>query len=213
MNKQRLPPSDKFVAVIQADFHEQVEVLRWLQKDKFYTVIIALHASDSYDEDDFEYGANSRTRQNGDGSTSEYFAGDSKPAHYHLIVKTSSKIRADSLSKRFCNQVHFQACSDVQEYARYLTHSTFAARNKAQYNAEEMIEPLCSPTAWKWYTDLVNSDDSDDVCEIIEEWCALTGNMSERDAVRALAAGRRNKALSSIMSHSYFYDKILKKEG
>lgn len=207
------PPVDKFVAVAQCDFHEQMEVVRWLQKDPFYTVILALHHSDIYEADDFEEGQKSRVRVNGDGSQSEFFAGDAKPAHIHMIIKTATKIRASSLEKRFSGQLHFEACSDVQEYARYLTHSTFAARNKAQYNAEEIIMPLTPANGWKWYVDLVNSDDSEDICEIIEEWCSLTDTMSERDAVIALASGRRIKALSSVMSHSYFFDKILTKGG
>lgn len=141
-----VPPIDKFVAVAQCDFHEQMEVVRWLQKDPFYTVILALHHSDVYEPEDFEEGQKSRVRINGDGSQSEFFAGDAKPAHIHMIIKTASKIRASSLEKRFSGQLHFEACSDVQEYARYLTHSTFAARHKAQYNAEEIIMPLTPQT-------------------------------------------------------------------
>ena len=80
-----LPPSDKFVAVAQCDFHEQMEVVRWLQKDPFYTVILALHHSDVYESEDFEEGQTSRVRVNGDGSQSEFFVGDAKPAHIHLI--------------------------------------------------------------------------------------------------------------------------------
>lgn len=213
MAKQRNPPTDRFCAVIQADYRNQMDVLRWLQHDPYYTVIIALHASDVYDADDFPAGETARVRDNGDGTQSEFRAGDAKPAHYHIIVKTATKIRAESLTKRFCGQVHFQALSDTQEYARYLTHGTFAARHKAQYDSMDIIRPLTGDRAWRWYCDLTATHDSDDICAIVEQWCDMTDHMSARDACLALAGNRQTKALASVMAHGYFYDKILRKGG
>lgn len=211
--KPQKPPADKFVCVIQEDYPEQMDVLRWLQKDPFYIVIVALHDKDTYDKDDFAEGETSKKRVNGDGTESEFRSGDRKPNHYHCIVKTSSKLRASSLSKRFCNQVHFEVCSDAVEYARYLTHSTFAAREKYQYDAEQAIFPHTSAAGWQWYTDLTNAADTEDICTNVEEWCNLTSQMSTRDACLTLAATRRTKVLGSVMAHGYFYDKILSKGG
>ena len=39
--KPQKPPADKFVCVIQEDYTDQMDVLRWLQKDPFYIVIVA----------------------------------------------------------------------------------------------------------------------------------------------------------------------------
>lgn len=211
-SKPRETPSDKFGAVIQADFPEQMDVLRWLQKDPFYTVIAALHDSDKYTDEDIpedENGQRVRVRDNADGTKSEFRVGDVKPAHYHLIVKTSSKIRANSLAKRFCGAVHFEALHDAQEYARYLTHSTFAAREKTQYDAEQAIRPHTPAAGWRLYCDLMQTQESSDIITVIEDWCTLTQSMSKRDAVMQMAAMRRTEGLKSIMSHAYFYDKIL----
>lgn len=219
--KQRNPivppretPSDKFGAVIQADYPEQMDVLRWLQSDAFYTVVVAFHDNDTYSDDDIpedENGKRIHTRKNADGTESQFTVGDRKPAHYHLIVRTSSKIRAGSLTKRFSGIVHFEALHDAQEYARYLTHSTFAARQKTQYDAEKAIRPHTPLTGWKMYCELMQTQEDTDICNIIEDWVTLTNGMSKADAVLQLAQMRRTDALKSVMAHAYFYDKILTK--
>lgn len=208
----RETPSDKFGAVIQADFPEQMEVLRWLQKDPFYNVVVALHDADTYSEDDIpedENGQRVRVRDNPDGTRSEFHIGDRKPSHYHLIVKTSSKIRANSLAKRFCGAVHFEMLHDAQEYARYLTHSTFAARDKTQYDAEKAVRPHTSVAGWRLYCDLMQTQESSDICTIIEDWCTLTTSMTKRNAVMQMVSMRRIDGLKSVMAHAYFFDKIL----
>lgn len=210
----RETPSDKFGAVIQADYAEQMDVLRWLQKDSFYTVVVALHDADVYADDDIPEDENGRrvhVRKNPDDTESEYHVGDRKPAHYHLIVRTSSKIRAASLTKRFCGQVHFEALNDAQEYARYLTHSTYQARHKTQYDSLQAIRPYSPDLGWRWYCELMQTQEDADICTIIEDWCTLTEGMSARDAALQLAQLRRTDALHSVMAHSYFYDRILAK--
>lgn len=210
----RETPSDKFGAVIQADYPEQMDVLRWLQDDSFYTVVVALHDADTYSDDDIPEDENGKcihTRKNSDGTESQFTVGDCKPAHYHLIVRTSSKIRAGSLIKRFCGAVHFEALHDAQEYARYLTHSTFASREKTQYDAEKAIRPHTPATGWKMYCEFMQTQEDADICGIIETWVTLTNGLSKSDAVMQLAQMRRVDALKSVMSHAYFYDKILTK--
>lgn len=210
----RETPFDKFGAVIQADYPEQMDVLRWLQNDAFYTVVVALHDNDTFSDDDIpenEDGKRIHTRKNADGTESQFTVGDRKPSHYHLIVRTSSKIRAGSLTKRFSGIVHFEALHDAQEYARYLTHSTFAARQKTQYDADKAIRPHTPATGWKMYCDLMQTQEDTDICNIIEDWVTLTNGMSKADAVMQLAQMRRTDALKSVMAHAYFYDKILTK--
>lgn len=207
--RKSIPPTDKFLAVIQADFPEQMDVLRWLVKDPYYTVIVALHDRDTYEATDMDDGQETHKRTNGDGTESEFRPGDVKPAHYHLIIKTRTKIRATALQNRFCGQVHFEAASDAQEYARYLTHSTFAARNKHQYNADEAILPHTPASGWKLYTDLISTHDADEICDIIEDFAAACETMNKSDIVVSLAKARNVTALKSIMAHGYFYDKIL----
>lgn len=210
----REAPSNKFCAVIQADFSEQMDVLRWLKQDPYYIVIVAEHSSDTYAEDDFKEEENGvKVRKNGDGTESEFRVGDAKPLHYHVVIQTASKIRAGSLSKRFCGQVHFQALSDAQEYARYLTHSTFAARKKAQYDAEKAIRPHTTAAGWRWYCDLMQTLENDDICTQVEDWLTLTASNDFRGAVEILAQTRRVKGLASVMAHSYFYDKLSGKGG
>lgn len=208
----RESPSNKFCAVIQADYPEQMDVLRWLKSDPYYIVIVAEHSADTYADDDFKPEENGvKVRKNADGTESEFRVGDAKPLHYHIMVQTASKIRAGSLSKRFCNQLHFQALNDAQEYARYLTHSTFAARNKAQYDAEKAIRPHTTAAGWKWYADMMQTLENDDICIHVEDWLTLTAANDFRGAVEILAQTRRTKGLASVMAHAYFYDKIAKK--
>lgn len=210
----RESPSNRFCAVVQADYPEQMEVLRWLKKDPYYICIVAEHSNDTYSEEDFEESEKGvKVRKNPDGTESEFRAGDAKPLHYHVMVQTATKIRASSLSKRFCGQVHFQSLSDPQEYARYLTHATFAARNKAQYDADNAIRPHTSPSGWKWYMDLMQTLESDDICTIVEDWLTLTAANGFRESVEILAKTRRTKGLASVMTHGYFYDKISKEGG
>lgn len=205
----REAPSNKFCAVVQADFSEQMEVLRWLKSDPYYIVIVAEHSADTYAEDDFKEEENGvKVRKNGDGTESEFRVGDAKPLHYHIIVQTATKIRAGSLSKRFCDQVHFQTLNDAQEYARYLTHSTFKSRKKAQYDAEKAIRPHTTVAGWKWYCDLMQTLENDDICTHVEDWLTLTTANDFRGAVEILAQTRRTKGLASVMAHAYFYDKI-----
>ena len=50
----REAPSNKFCAVIQADFTGTNGRLRWLKQDPYYIVIVAEHFADTYAEDDFK---------------------------------------------------------------------------------------------------------------------------------------------------------------
>ena len=82
--KERRPPETQtqfFCAVVQADYAAQMDVMRWLMQDRQYLCISALHDKDTYTAEDIaEKGENDvYTRTNGDGTQSQYRAGDAKP--------------------------------------------------------------------------------------------------------------------------------------
>ena len=114
--KERKPPENAarvFRAVAQLDFPNQMSVVRWLMDDPLYQVVAITHDKDVYTAEEVaeraEAGADYFTRTNGDGSQSQYRAGDVKPAHVHLLLRVTAKMRASTLSKRFCGQLHFEA--------------------------------------------------------------------------------------------------------
>lgn len=140
------PASCWFLAVVQADYPSQMDVLRWIEQDATYTLIYILHDRDTYTETEIEEHAEKDekglslhyiTRKNGDGTMSQYRAGDVKPAHYHALIGVSHKMRASTLYKRFCNQLFFaipqKEFGDRVEACRYLTHESFRARDKYKY--------------------------------------------------------------------------------
>ena len=148
--RARKPPESAarvFRAVAQCDFTDQMDVVRWLLNDPLYQLVCIKHDRDVYTAEEIQEQIIKReqpagdyyTRTNGDGSFSQFRAGDVKPAHIHLLVRTTAKMRASTLSTRFCNQLHFQAVADSPHCARYLLHRTFDSRQKAQYEWNELF--------------------------------------------------------------------------
>ena len=113
----REPAVLDFIAVVQCDYSSQMDVFRWLLNDSSYACIWIQHDKDTFTAEDIseraQKGVDYITRKNGDGTESQYKAGDVKPAHIHLIVRVRKKMRASTLSKRFCSQVHFEARSEM----------------------------------------------------------------------------------------------------
>lgn len=110
------PASCWFLAVVQADYPAQMDVLRWIEQDATYTLIYILHDRDTYTESEIEenpardekgQSLHYITRNNSDGTMSQYRAGDVKPAHYHALIGVSHKMRASTLYKRFCGQLFY----------------------------------------------------------------------------------------------------------
>lgn len=184
-------------AVIQADFTEQMDVFRWLQTDNQYRCIWILHDHDLTEEE--------HVRKMPDGSEVTLKVGDRKYPHYHIIVKIPSKLSAETFSKRFGNYVNFQVCGDSKEYARYLTHETFSARDKYKYSRDE----VCGDTAL--YHDLMVGAKDDDTCDIVERFADLVTlcNGDKALAVKMLCATHDISAVKSIMAHAYFYEKFV----
>ena len=184
-------------AVFQSDFSDQMDVFRWLQSDEQYRCIWILHDHDLVEEE--------HIRKMPDGSEASLKVGDLKFSHYHMIIKIPSKLSASTFSKRFGNYINFQVCGDPREYARYLTHETFSARDKYKYDRGD----VCGDKAL--YHDLMASAKDDDACEIVERFANLTNicNGDKSLAVKTLCATHDISAVKSIMAHSYFYEKFI----
>lgn len=227
MKGKTAPATNFFVAVIQADFAEQMQVLRWLEEDRSYAVVYILHDKDTFTQDEIESRRENEkdsyfTRKNGDGSESQFSAGDTKPGHYHLIVKTRTKTRASTLCKRFCDQVHFFAASeaygDKYEAAKYLTHECFRARAKHQYSRDCVQYGGEIADSIQLYDDLMLTDDTR-LLDSVETFIELkqlgidegwTDEAATSAAIISILENKDTKTLKSIMAHSYFYDRMLK---
>lgn len=217
----RKPPCEspvrEFVAVAQCDFPAQMDVVRWLLQDTSYTVFYIVHDRDTYTAEEItEKGENGViTRKNGDGTESQFKAGDRKPEHIHIFIRVQTKMRASTLTKRFCEQLHFFSAQkefgDKYEAAKYMTHRSFRARHKFQYPHSDVKYSEALPDeAKELYQSLIQSDDSallDDVRTFIQIKKAC-----DRDTVKAVHAvveSGDGRALRRIMSHAYFFDNLL----
>lgn len=218
-NKPRCPPATKYhAAVVQCDSPEQMEVYRYIMQDSQYIVVAALHDKDTYTAEEIqEHSGNDSgvyVRKNPDGTESEFRAGDCKPAHIHMLIQTRAKIRSVSLSKRFSSQVHFQSCSDRWEYARYLLHRTYTARDKYQYKESALVFSESSTVdSAAWYKELICAEDDilistlgDCIVSAQDSECR---GLSRREMIAELVQRGDVDALKSIMSHSHFYDKFI----
>lgn len=184
-------------AVVQADFQEQMDVFRWLQNDTQYRIIWILHDHDTVEEEHF--------RKMPDGTEKKLEKGATKFPHYHIIVKIPSKLSSETFSKRFGSYVNFQVCGDSKEYARYLTHETFSARDKYKYSRDDVSGDM------SLYHDLMVCAKDDDTCDIIERFSDMVNlcNGDKALAVKMLCATHDISAVKSIMSHAYFYEKFI----
>lgn len=215
--KERRPPQTQtlyFCAVVQADSPEQMDAMRWMMQDRQYFVIAALHDKDTYTAEEItEKGTDGvYVRKNADGTESQYKAGDVKPAHYHLLIKTRAKMRAESLTKRFCSQVHFQTCSDRYEYARYLLHNTYSARDKYQYSADCLSFGGSPDESIRWYQEM-SMTENDMVLDVVQRAIVAatdeSGTKSRRAMLETVLQDRDAELLRSMMAHTHFYDNFV----
>lgn len=218
-----------FIAVVQCDYSEQMDVFRWILNDTSYACIWIRHDKDTFTQEDISEratdNANYITRKNGDGSESQFKAGDIKPAHIHMIVRVRKKMRASTLSKRFCGQVHFEATAqkygDTFEACRYLTHESFRARSKYQYSRDcVQFSGASFCEARGYYNDLMRQD-GDNLLSDLQHFIQYKDNSSEFTSIadRALTSSAIATRLAvqcgditlvkRIMSHSYFFDHLL----
>lgn len=184
-----------FGVVVQLDEPHQMEVLRWLKNDSTYRIIWILHDRDFHDD------------------------GTRKAPHIHGIVKAPRKMQGKTMLKRFGGYLYFKALGDPAEYARYLTHSTFASRGKTRYDSNEIQGDLAL------YNELVRMQEATPI-EAVERWIGykkafvasggldeLPSQLERREIEKELDKGALALALDagdiqlvkSIMSHSYFY--------
>ena len=219
--KERRPPQTQtqyFCAVVQSDSPEQMDAMRWMLQDRQYLIIAALHDKDAYTVEEIAAkGAGGvYTRKNADGTESQFRAGDVKPAHYHLLIKTRAKMSAESLTKRFCSQVHFQTCSDRYEYARYLLHNTFSARYKYQYKADCLSFGGSPDESIRWYQEM-SMTENDIVLDVVQRAliAATDGEHTKfrRDMLETVLQDRDAELLRSMMAHTHFYDNFVLDRG
>lgn len=216
--KERRPPETQtqyFVAIVQADYSTHMDVMRWLMQDRQYLCISALHDHDTYTAEDIAAkGENGiYTRKNGDGTQSQFKAGDVKPAHYHLLIKTRAKLRASSLEHRFCGQLHFEPCHDRYEYARYLTHDTFDSRAKYHYDVSALAFGGDSTQCLRWYTSMAETDEESTI-DIARRALAASrmpdgSGASPRGMLLNVIDSDDVELLRSMMAHSHFYDRFV----
>lgn len=218
-----------FIAVVQCDYSHQMDVFRWILNDASYACIWIRHDKDKYTVEDIaersENGVDYITRKNGDGSESQFRAGDFKPAHIHMIIRVRKKMRASTLSKRFCEQVHFEATAqkygDTFEACRYLTHESFRARSKYQYSRDCVQfsgSSFCDSRSY--YNDLM-SQDGDILLSDLQRFMQYKDNATEfagiadkrltdsAIATRLAVHNGDTTLIRRIMSHSYFFDHLL----
>lgn len=184
-------------AVIQCDFPSQMNVFRWIMKDKQYRAIYIIHGRDIVQEE--------RVRVLADGSESLLLKGSLKPEHIHMIIRIPKKLSADTFSKRFGSYVNFQICADPAEYARYLTHDTFDSQDKAHYSPAEVDGDMML------YSELTSISQCDDIAahvsrffhfaEMCGDFCLTVQQISNAGDV---------DLLRSVMSHAYFYKSFFK---
>lgn len=206
---KRPPAYTCFVAEIRADYHDKMEVLRWLVDDDFFRVVYILHDRDIFCDDDKEKSGKILRPMPDTDEMKEFQVGDIKPPHYHVMVFRPKKCTAATMAKQFGSYVHFEGCSDAFAYARYLTHETFDSRHKTQYPRSAVLGDV------EKYNELLGRDN--DVCVTARRWLQYreqaTQNGAAPDRIDAEAAklaiiAGDSALVSSVMSHSYFYSKF-----
>lgn len=217
--KKAPPQSCYFVAVMQADYPEQMDVFRWLLRDKSYCVVAILHDRDRFAADEIPEGT-TKTRKNGDGTQSEFKMGDVKPPHYHVMIKLSHKTTVKALGKRFCNQVNFRLCGDRWYYAAYLTHDTFDSQQKARYSETELIfSDVTAMPSVNFYQNCRIDADMQSISAIKQaiEYVSFMNKAgagcNAKDLVQFAIDNDNTVLLRQIMSHAYFYKSFILGEG
>ena len=184
-----------FAAIFQRDFSDQMDVYRWITSHPAeYRQINILHDRDICVDD--------RVRVLPDGTEQQLHAGDLKPAHYHMILRVPQRITSKNLSGRFGYYVNFQECTDVTQYALYLTHETFDSQTKYRYPRESIMGDK------SLYYDSVDAP-SIPITDIIQRFIWYQDRYGDGALHAAVEAGDE-KLVSSVLSHAYFYKNFLK---
>lgn len=196
-----------FRAVVQTDRPHQMDVFRWLIADSAYCVCWILHDRDIYAPEDCE-NVDPVTHERyhirkGWDNIQRFFVGQTKPAHIHMIVKTGRKCTGETMSERFGHYVTFEGVTDAQATALYLTHRTFAAREKYQY------PEMCVQGDLDFYAHLAGlGQDELSTCrrwlDYVKQARDSGGDLFSVAIQIAIAAGDR-ALVRSVMSHGYFY--------
>lgn len=208
--KEKRPPAYTcFVCEIRADYHDKMEVFRWLIDDDFFRVVYILHDKDTFDDNDKDENGKILRSVPDTDEMREYQVGDIKPAHYHMMIFVPKKCTENTMTKRFGGYVHFSGCSDPFAYARYLTHETFESRHKTLYPRAFVLGDF------EKYQELLGRDK--DVCVTARRWIeyreqakkdGAAPDRVDAEAAKAAIIAGDSALVASIMSHSYFYSKF-----
>lgn len=221
-----------FIAVAQSDFTAQMDVVRWLHHDSQYTTVAIEHTQDRYTPEEIaerepEKGCGYFVRKNGDGSESQLKAGDLKPPHWHILVRTQKKMRAETLTNRFSGQLHFftarEKFGDEYEAARYLLHKSFGSRGKYQYPESALEFWSQGLDAQEMYRDLTNTENAcvvktverfrkakqDALSTLAAEEIEYSDEIAQKMAVHKLLENGDCETIRSIMAHAFFYSKFI----
>lgn len=204
-SKKASPQYVWFVARVTLHSETQMQVFRYLQTAMQYRVIWALHDHDVAIAEDV-----GKEYQKTDGTKGVYSLGESKPPHYHLIIKVPRKITEKGINERFAQYVHFQKCGDPVEAAFYLNHNTFKAKaaGKYLYDVDIVHGDI------DMYKDLTKSGRSEDAAQCIRAYrdALKSCNNNAVAAVEKLVESGDMSTVKNIMSHAYFY-KLFCTEG
>lgn len=186
-----------FCAVVQSRISSQMDVFRWILNDSSYRVCAIEHTKDICDN-------THEILLDTEGNTAEIKEGDSIPPHWHILLKSSRRLTADSMTKRFGGYVHFQICSDPAEYARYLTHDTFAARNKYSYESSAVIGDSA------FYNELVRRAITVDETQIYNRLFIYISRCGDvKSAIRYALQHDDIDVFKFAASHAYFVNNLL----
>lgn len=186
--------------VIQTDFPNQMDVFRWLRDSDMYRIVYICHDRDIVDEE--------HERTDGDGQTTILKVGDTKPEHIHCIIKLPKRLSASTMTKRFGAYVNFQLCADPQEYALYLTHSTFDSRKKYHYSKSRVKGDL------QLYNDLIRGQVTKDTLSCVNRYLSyVRDGLTRAQIVEELCDRGDTDLLQSVMGHAFFYSQFFDRRG
>ena len=211
--KKSPPRFYAFKYVVQCDSREQMLVHDWLSSDDHFRTVWIKHDKDRYTQADIDSNPKQwvngvRTRENPDGTKSEFHIGDLKPAHIHGYVRVQTKVTESTMSKRFGCYVHFDGVNDSYATLIYFTHSDFVSMvidKKYQYQESDLRGDL------DMYRDnckkIKISDNFGVMIATYQEYVRKYG--TKQNAVSALLRDGRLDVLTDIRKNSAFYDRFL----
>lgn len=193
--QKKVSASRFFRFIAQADSEDQMSVARWLMCDPLYECIWILHDKDVNQDDDK------------DDCQTTFDGSDRIKPHFHFIVRIPKKCSALTMTKRFGGYINFQRCTDPFDYAYYLTHEVFRARNKHRYSESE----ICGDMDFKKE---LRSKIGRDV-DLCKQWQRYLNDANGNIQLACQFAVRDGNGalIKQLKSHAYFYERFFNYSG